>query len=102
MAIMNAAGEWVPVICYPDLPKAPRPAAALAGWLRERGVDYWPVIADDDIRVDLCRVRRADGTAGCDVRIMVRAGVLWHLGLHPRQAASQTSSRPYGPCTEPG
>jgi len=44
-------GEWVQVIGYENLPGTPRPADALAAWLRVQGID-WAPFADDDIRID--------------------------------------------------
>lgn len=79
------SGEWVPVVSYENLPKGRRPAAALAAWLRDWGIDWMP-FADGDVRVDLACGPEPDGHWHGYYTIKVQADALRRIGLHPDQA----------------
>jgi hypothetical protein len=81
-------GEWVQVIGYENLPGTPRPADALAAWLRVQGID-WAPFADDDIRIDLACGKTPDGHPQSWYAIKVRSSELRRLGLHPDRADGQ-------------
>ncbi|WP_308295734.1 hypothetical protein [Streptomyces odontomachi] len=92
---MNASHpEWILVADYVNAPGCPRPAAALRGWLRDRGIDWMPFTLDEvECRLS-CGIDAAGRRQGW-YGVRVRADALWRLGLHPDQptAAVRAPSR---------
>jgi hypothetical protein len=82
------SGEWVPVVSHENLPGSSRPAAALAPWLRGRGIDGMP-FAEVDIPVDLVCGPKPDGHWYGWYAVKVRADALRRGRLHPDQARHQ-------------
>lgn len=78
--MVDSSGEWEQVIAYANLPRTPRPADALAAWLRDRGIDWMPFAADD-IRIDLACGKTPDGCPQSWYSIKIRSGELRRLGL---------------------
>lgn len=83
MTVHNArVNDWVTILQYENLPRGPRPQAALQEWLRARGIDWMP-IPTDQIRVDLACGPDRDGRMRGWFTISVRAEELRRYGLHP-------------------
>jgi hypothetical protein len=79
---MDGVHDWVRILQYENLPRSPRPQAALQDWLRERGIDWMP-IAPERIRIDLACGPDAEGRMRGWYTVSVRADELRRYGLHP-------------------
>lgn len=78
-------GRWVEIAAFENAPGGIRPPEFLAGWLRERGIDWLP-FASIAVRIDLSCGKVAGNRWQGWYSVKISATALRRLGLHPDQA----------------